>query len=206
VLYYLLKLILNVLLKIFFWCRVYGRRNFPPGPALVACNHQSYLDPPVVGQAAPGKIAYIARRSLAKTDFLQRFYTNVNCILITVDEPEVGVLKKVLLRLSRGEKVLIFPEGQRTFDGELQPPRRGIGFLVAKARVPVIPAYVHGTYRALPRGRSLIRPAKIIVAFGRPIRFDHLIGRLEKKQLYRNITETVMARIADLKQFCLSKL
>ena len=85
-------------------------------------------------------------------------------------------------------KVLVFPEGERSYDGSLQQPKAGLGLIAAKARVPVIPAYVYGTYRALPRNRSLILPAKIIVAFGKPIYFDKMIRHnRNKKELEKSL-------------------
>jgi len=201
------KILLTILLKAFFWHRTFGRENFPRGGALIACNHQSYMDPTVIGTSAPEKPVYMARRSLVKGSLLRWLFKEWNTVLITPGEPELSTIRKILKRLEIGEKVLIFPEGQRSYDGNLQPAKSGLGLIVARARVPVIPAYVYGTYNAMPRGRSLILPAKIIVAFGKPIYFDQILkSDKNKKEIYREISETVMAKIADLKTFCLSKL
>ncbi len=203
---YYICYILRFFFKVFFWRKTYGRKNFPEGAALIACNHQSYLDPLVVGSAAPEKIVYMTRRSLAKNRLAEWFLAQCNTVLITRGEPELSAFKKILHRLENGKKVLVFPEGRRSPTGELMPPKKRLGLLVNKTRVPVIPVYIYGTHHAMPRGRSFILPAKIIVAFGEPIYFDEILESGNKKQVYTEIGRIVMARIAELRNFCLSRL
>lgn len=201
------KILLRILLKVFFWRETFGRENFPEGATLITCNHQSYLDPPVVGSSAPEKPVYVARRSLTSTRIIKWLFVKWNTIPITPGEPDLDAVKTIFRRLESGEKVLLFPEGKRSQDGKLQPLKRGFAMIVARSGVPVIPTWVYGTHNAMPKGRSLILPAKIIVAFGKPIYFNEIIeGTGNKKELYSKIIEVVMERMKELREFCLSKL
>ena len=204
--YYIIKFMANIVFPALFWCRVYGRKNLPPGPAIIASNHQSYLDPPALASASPEKIVFLARRSLAKGPILKWLYKNMNTILLSPGDPELSVFKRVLKRLGQGEKVVIFPEGTRSPDGLLQPGRTGLGFLVTKAGVPVVPTYIYGTFRAYPPGRGIVLPTKVMVAFGKPLIFNNENAGMSKKERYHQITETVMSEIARLRQQCIDKL
>ena len=206
VVYSIIKILTSIIFPAFFWCRIYGKKNLIPGPAIIASNHQSYLDPPALANASPEKVVFLARRSLAKGPILKWLYRNMNTILLSPEEPELSVFKRVLQRLGQGEKVVIFPEGTRSPDGQLQPGRTGLGFLVTKAGVPVVPTYIYGTFRAYPPGRGLVLPTKVMVAFGEPISFSDEMDGKSKKEHYSHITETVMSEIARLRQFCIDKL
>jgi 1-acyl-sn-glycerol-3-phosphate acyltransferase len=83
--------------------------------------------------------------------------------------PELGSIKRALRALEEGEVVGIFPEGARSRDGSLQPFERGVALLAARAGVPVVPAFIDGTHRAMPPGSALIRPRKIRVVLGEPL-------------------------------------
>ena len=81
----------------------------------------------------------------------------------------LALLEDHLAVLGRGDVLVWFPEGGRSPDGELQPFRPGIGALLARHRVPVVPAFIRGTDEAMPPGRLLVRPAKVTVTFGAPV-------------------------------------
>ena len=94
----------------------------------------------------------------------------------------------------------IFPEGTRSSDGELQQAKGGVGFLIAKAGVPVVPAYVQGTFNAYPRGAKWIRPSKISVTYGTPIPPSEISALGDGRGSYDAIAALVMARIAALRE------
>jgi 1-acyl-sn-glycerol-3-phosphate acyltransferase len=126
-----------------------------------------------------------------------------NCVPINRDRGDIGALRTMLRLLGEGKAVLMFPEGTRSPDGTLQEARAGIGMVVAKANVPVVPLRIFGTDRALPRGASLPRPAKVSVKFGEPFRyplppdFENLRGDA-LKAVYLDIGREIMRRIAAL--------
>ena len=115
------------------------------------------------------------------------------------DRGDVGALKKAIQRLKEGACICLYPEGTRTTDGELQPAKGGIGFLIAKAGVPVVPTYIDGNFRAYPRGAKWIRPARCRVYYGRAIQPSELEAFGTERDAYEKIGQLVMSRITALK-------
>ena len=200
------KFLTLALSRVFFWRSIVGREHWIDGPAIIASNHASFLDPPAVGGSCPGQIGYLARKSLLRMAFFRKVCDGLSTIPVERDAADFGSIKRILTALKQGRKILMFPEGERTFDGELQKPMAGVGFLVHQAGVPVIPAYVHGTFHAWPRHRALPRPGKLVVVFGPPIRFEKQKTGRPKRERYQEIADEVMARIAALKPQAYSKL
>jgi len=155
-------------------------RNVPAkGPCLIVANHQSHLDPPIIGVSLPQRhLHFVARVGLFKSRFFAWLITTLNALPIRNDEGDIGAIRQVLARLDKGHAVLMFPEGARTTDGEVQPFKRGIGLLVRKARCPVVPAAVEGCYRAWPRSRNRPRllGQRTAVLFGPAIPPERLAG------------------------------
>jgi 1-acyl-sn-glycerol-3-phosphate acyltransferase len=119
---------------------------------------------------------------------------------------DYGSIKRVLRTLAQGKKVLLFPEGVRTFDGRFRAPMPGVGLLVHRSQVPVIPTYIHGTYRAWPRHRRFPIPARAVVVFGEPVRFGGEATTRPAREAYEAIAGEIMARIKALKPRALAAL
>jgi 1-acyl-sn-glycerol-3-phosphate acyltransferase len=133
--------------------RFEGGRNVPPtGPALLIANHQSFLDPPLAGIPARRRVCFLARKTL----FDNRFFGTLISTLKTVPVDQEGVAKEglqtVLKLLEKGEAVLVFPEGERSWTGQMQPFKPGVLLLVKRAMPPVVPIGIAGAFDALPRG------------------------------------------------------
>jgi 1-acyl-sn-glycerol-3-phosphate acyltransferase len=94
---------------------------------------------------------------------------------------------------------LVFPEGSRTLDGNLQPPQPGIGFLIAKTLAPVVPMRIFGAHRALPRGGGKLRFCPITIVVGEPMRFTAADVAGNGRKVYPALSERVMDAIAALK-------
>ena len=109
-------------------------------------------------------------------------------------KPQPSVIKEAIRRLQRGELIVIFPEGSRSIDGSLVEAKRGVGILSAISRVPVVPAYIKGTEKALPVGAKFLKPAKIKVIFGKPIKFD----KGTDKQIHEKISTDIIEAIKSL--------
>ncbi len=180
---------------------VMGGEHVPMrGGCIIAANHTSFLDPPAVGCAVSGRpVSFMARDTLLHSRLLGFILSRVFVIPIARGKGDVGALRKSLEALKMGRCVGLFPEGTRSPDGQLQPAKDGIGFLLAKAGVPVVPAYVDGTYRAYPKGAKRIRPAKVRVFIGQPILPQELAQFGSGRDAYAKIGEFVMSRIAALK-------
>jgi 1-acyl-sn-glycerol-3-phosphate acyltransferase len=138
--------------------RFEGRRNVPRrGPALLIANHESYFDPVLVGMASSRQICYLARKTLFNNKVFGAFLRTVRTFPVDQEGVAKEGLKTVLELLKAGEVVLIFPEGERTWDGEMQPLKPGVQLLVKRTQAPVIPVGVAGAFQALPRQRKLPR-------------------------------------------------
>src|SRR5215472_1869894 len=133
----------SILAQILFRLRVIGWENFNvEGPAIIAANHQSYLDPPIIGVACRRELHYLARNTLFKNRLLGWILTEVNAIPVDRDRGDVGAFRAVLKLLKDGHRTVIFPEGTRSLTGQIQKARPGIGMIIAKTLVPVIPARI----------------------------------------------------------------
>lgn len=191
-LYWFLRFLSFLILKIFFRLEVEGRENLPEkGGFILAGNHISYLDPVVIGVAVPRKLNYLAKRELFRNPACSRFFSALHIFPIKRDSADISALKEALRRVRNGEGLVLFPEGSRRADSSPAEAEPGVGFLAAKLDVPVIPAFVKGTERALPRGAKFLRPARISVCFGKQI-------FIERRLPYRDIARQIMANIRHI--------
>jgi len=175
--YNLVRLLLMVFWTLTMRPRALGAGNVPKaGSLLIACNHQSYLDPPVIGAFTPRRIDYLARAGLFKNRLLGWLISALNAIPIRENESDTQAIKQVLQRLGEGRAVLIFPEGTRSTDGSMSRFKRGVALMVKKAACPVVPAAIEGAYDAWPRG-TIPRPrgGRVYIAFGKPIPPEELM-------------------------------
>ena len=155
---------------IFFSLRVFGRENVPgKGGVLIASNHQSFLDPILIGVGLKRQIHYMARRSLFKNVFFRWFIKSLNAFPVKREGMNAGAIKQAIALLRRGEVVLLFPEGTRTGDGTVGSIQSGFGMIARRAGVPLIPAVIDGAFEAWPRTRRIFRFAPIGVVFGKPL-------------------------------------
>lgn len=168
------------------------------GPALIACNHVSFLDPPFIGQAFDEPIHYFARKTLFDHPIAGWILREWQSIPIDRDKPDASSLKATIRFLRQGEKVLIFPEGTRSPDGTLQPAEAGVGLFIAKSKAPVLPIRIFGSYEAYPRGAKTLRPARITLVVGDLWQPDLDSYQKEGKELYQALAQDVMQRIGDL--------
>ena len=184
-------------LKCFHRFEVNGLGNVPPkGGFILACNHLSYLDPPAVGCRIPRNLHYFARDSLFFGP-LGLLITKLNSIPVNRDQLDLGTLRKVLSVLKGGEPVLVFPEGTRSPDGTLQKSQKGLGLLVHKSGVPVLPARLHGSFEILGKGKLFPRIGrKLYLNIGSPILSEKL--SFDSSDRYQKISDLVMHEIEGL--------
>jgi 1-acyl-sn-glycerol-3-phosphate acyltransferase len=167
------------------------------GGVLICSNHVSYLDPPLAGIIYKGPVHYLARKSLLSNPVSRWLLPRLYVTPIDQDRPGFAGLKTIIKMLTDGKKVLIFPEGARSKDGQLQRGEPGTGLVVAKARVPVIPVRIFGAHEALPYGCGKFRRNTVTVVVGEPLRFDRE-PLPEGKDAYQQISDRIMAAIAAL--------
>jgi len=175
-------------------------REFERG-AIIASNHVSFLDPPMVGIGTGQAIWYIARKTLFNHPFFDWLYKHWQAIPLDQNKPELSTMKKAIrLVKDDGEKLLIFPEGERSWDGELGEGAQGIGFILAKSKSPVIPARIFGAFESYPRGSAYPKRGMVTVIYGDPIDMETFLAEsgLRGKALYAAATERVMDGIREL--------
>lgn len=180
---------------ILFPIRAQGRGHVPArGGFILACNHVSYLDPVVFAVACPRPLNFMARDTLFRNPIFGGLLRSVNVFPVKRASADIGAIKEALRRLKKGQGVLLFPEGTRGKGTEVGEGNTGVVFLARKACVPVVPAFVDGTERILPRGAKCFRPAPVRVVFGEPLFFDD-----KKRRTDLAMIKEVMGRIASLK-------
>jgi len=147
-----------------------GRQHIPAtGPALIVCNHQSYLDPLLVGAALPRSVRYMAMRQLFATrpiEILLRFY---GAFPVATRSADTGAIKACLQYLRANELVMIFPEGERSPDGRLLEFFHGFARIAQLGEVPIVPVTIDGAVRVWPRSARWPRPGKVQVTFHAPL-------------------------------------
>jgi 1-acyl-sn-glycerol-3-phosphate acyltransferase len=196
----------RALYKFYFGWRVYNPERVPlKGPVILACNHASFLDPPLVGAGLRRGINYLARESLFRFPVAGWVLRNWNSVPVDREGGGARGLKAILDRLLAGGAIILFPEGTRTRDGKLQPARSGIGLTVIKSQAPVVPVRVFGTFEAYGRHVRFPRPRRhVAVNYGKPMLFEQLraeaktCSRERLKGIYQHVADEIMAAIARL--------
>src|SRR5207248_3003104 len=144
-----------LMLSVFFGLRVIGVRNLPKrGGVLVVANHQSFFDPVAIGCGRPRHFHFLARKTLFHNRLFGWFLRRLNCV--PIDQEGIGIegIRNIIARLETGHPVLVFPEGERTHDGPMQPLKAGIALLFKRVKVPIVPVGIVGAYQAWPRWRQ----------------------------------------------------
>ncbi len=183
----------------FYDFRVIGSENLHfDGPAIIAANHVSFLDPPFVGQAFDEPLYFFARKSLFDHPIAGKLLRSWQAIPVDRDKPDTSSLKSTIRLLKSGKKILMFPEGTRSPDGQLQKAEAGVGLFLAKTSAPVLPVRIFGTYEAFPRGAKFLRPSSITLVVGQKYQPDLTSAASHGRDLYQTLADEVMHRIAGL--------
>ncbi len=195
----------RALYKFYFGWRVYNAERVPlVGPVILASNHASFLDPPLVGAGVRRSINYLARESLFRFPVIGWVLHRWQAVPVDREGGGAKGLKAILDRLLAGGAIILFPEGTRTRDGKMQPARSGIGLTVIKSQAPVVPVRVFGTYEAFGRHLRFPRPRRVIVKYGQPLRFEQLrseakvCSKQRLKEVYQEVADEIMAAISKL--------
>jgi 1-acyl-sn-glycerol-3-phosphate acyltransferase len=189
--YFLLRYVLRISFVTFSRYRCYDRHKFPEqGAVLVCCNHQSFLDPPLVGSAFNRRMNFLARKSLFRIGLFARIIASLDAIPLERDGLGMAGLKESLRRLKRGEPVVIFPEGTRSRDGEVQEMKPGFCVLARRSEVTILPVGIDGSFEAWPRWSPLPQPGVIQLVTGDPILPD-LVRQLDDVSLSAEVERRI---------------
>lgn len=190
--------LLPYLFKVIYRLHYYGRDLVPrTGGALLASNHVSLLDPPLLGIATPREIAYMAKKELFKNPLLGALIRSYNAI--PVDRGRAGreLFSRLAKQMQGGRMLLMFPEGTRSKTGDLLTAQAGVGMMALMAHVPIVPAYIHGARTAKPR---LFNKDTISISYGAPITLEELDQFPKNKKGYLALSAEIMVRITKLKE------
>ena len=183
--------------KTFFHYRVIGAENMiEEGPCIIAANHCSNLDPPLVGIACKRAIHYLGKKSLLDWPVLGPIFPQLNVIPVDQKNAARSALMGAIRVVKSGGAVLIFPEGSRSPDGKLQPAQPGIGMIVAKTGAPVVPVRVSGSFQAFPRGTPIPHFVPVTVTIGSPVLFEKT--GTEDRAFYQKTSGRIMDAVGTL--------
>jgi 1-acyl-sn-glycerol-3-phosphate acyltransferase len=195
----------RVVYSVYFRWRVFTPEHVPKtGPVILASNHSSFLDPMLVGAGVPREINYLARESLFRFPVLGWVLHKWQAVPVNREGGGAKGLKAILDRLLAGGAIILFPEGTRSSDGNLQPARSGVGLTVIKSTAPVVPVRVFGTFDAYSRHMRFPRPRRVAVKYGEPINFENLrfeakaCTKERLKEIYQEVADEIMKQIARL--------
>lgn len=190
--YALQQAAIRTMARLLWGLRVEGLERVPrQGALLLAANHKSYLDPPLVGAVLPREIHYLTKRELFGVPLFGAWLRAHNAIPLDRSGFDRAAVETVLERLARGQAVLVFPEGTRVRRPGFGRPREGIAWLAARARIPIVPIYLRGTWGP---ERRWFRPGGITIRFGEPLRLDPLPpGRAGRKGLAEGADQILRA-------------
>ncbi len=191
-LYCFLKIFGEVFVRIFFRFKVKGLENIPHrGGVILAANHRSYLDPPLVALRVPRRCTFLSKTVFYRNPFASLIFKSVGVIPLRQERGAVGLIG-AMRSLKKGNPLVLFPEGTRnTTSQPFLPGSPGVSLLAEGSGAPVIPVYLEGTEKALPYRARFFRPAAIKVIYGKPLTFSG--------QNYKGFAQQVMAAIAELK-------
>ncbi len=176
--------------------KVKGVENVPrKGGVLIVANHQSYLDPMLVGVRLPRATSFLAKSELFNNRFTRWILSKLCAFSVRQGEGDIGAVREAIRRLKEGRALVIFPEGSRTQTGELDAVQPGVGLIARKAGVPVVPCIIEGSFAAWRRGLKIFKPGPVHVRFGVPMRLEHL----KSGQIVKELDATFSRMLCDLR-------
>lgn len=164
------QLLVRVWTTVTFDLKVYGLHNVPrTGGVLMVSNHQSLLDPLLLGARLRRPMSYMAKSELFKNPAFGRLIRSVGAFPVRQGAGDVGAIRETVVRLQEGRMLNIFPEGARTEDGQIGPMQPGVALVVRRAGVPIVPVAIDGSYQAWPKGSRSFRRHPIRLVYGPPL-------------------------------------
>ena len=203
--FWILIWFIKVYFRIFYRLEVYGTEHIYRSGAIIAPNHNSFLDPPLIAATWPQKTSYLARASLFNNFFFGKLLQGLQAYPVQGSAQDFSSLKTIIQLLKQDKKVVIFPEGVRSNDGTIQGIKTGVSMLSVRTKCPIIPVYIHGTFETWSRHQKWPKiGSSLACIYGEPI-FPETYAHLEKKQAREEMTKDLQRSIEHLCAWYLNK-
>lgn len=188
--------LVSAIFHIYFNIKIVGQENIPAekGGYIIACNHVSNNDPPMVGIVFKGKYTFMAKEELFKSPIFAWLIRKLGAFPVKRGSKDMSVLKNAIDSLNYGRIFVIFPEGTRSKTGELGRPKSGVSLVAVQAKVPVVPVFIK-------YGKKRIMRRNVLVSIGGKIpgsEFENV--EITDKQQIRAVSQRIMGEIAKLKE------
>ncbi len=191
----------RAILKAVFPIKILNREKLiEDGPCIIVANHQSFLDPPLIGCLYTNPIWYLARKTLFDAPVLKQLLPHCQTLGVNQERPDPAAILQVIRKVREGNRLIIFPEGSRCPDGKIHDAMPGIGLILSKlgSNIPVQPIRIEGAYDCLPIHRNSIRIHPITLSVGDPIYFTPQELKARGREGQRAIGKKLMDAIAAL--------
>jgi 1-acyl-sn-glycerol-3-phosphate acyltransferase len=177
--------------------KVWGEKNVPrTGGVLLLANHQSYLDPVLVGVRLYRPISFMAKSELFEGNrFFKWLIESLHAFPIKQNSADVGAIKQAIVKLGEGNVLNIYPEGSRTLTGEIGPILPGVALVVKRANVPIVPVVIDGSHQAWPKSRKLFHKHPIRILYGPPMNVEGL----RPNEIVKLIDQTLRGMLVELR-------
>jgi 1-acyl-sn-glycerol-3-phosphate acyltransferase len=174
--------------------RVFNRHYEPAsGSAVYISNHQSFLDPMLMGIGLRRSMNYMARDTLFRFPLFKQLIASFNAFPVRRGTADLTAMKEAMRRLKSGGQVVVFAEGTRTPDGRIGPMLPGVALLAQRAADWTVPVLIDGAFEAWPRSQALPGPGSVVVQYGRPIPQEQA-----RKMTPDNLVETVRRELIEI--------
>lgn len=197
--YEVARVVINWFFTTFYDFSTSGTRNVPlVESSILATNHVSFYDPPVISLYAHRQLSYFARDSLFK-GFLGKCIRKLNAIPVARDSADIKSLKTIFKILNSKGAIVIFPEGTRSVDGKVAEPKPGTGMVVCKSKAIVVPVRIFGTFEVFSRHKKLPSLGGAIhVSYGQPIPAETIDPGKDHPERYLEVSRRILAAINKL--------
>lgn len=199
--YKLMQVVLFAFYRTFFDFKYYGANNVPEDSrgVIFTPNHASFLDPPIFGISLKMQIHYLAKEYLFKVFGLKHPLYWLGVLPIKSESDDIRSMRMVIRALKEGKRLVIFPEGTRSVDGQFRDVEAGAGFIAVKSGAYVMPAYIQGSFEALPKGAKWFRCKPVRIYYGKPFIPSEDKELLAFENPYLAVSQKIMAEIKKIK-------
>ena len=194
-LYGFLQYFFRLIFYTLFRTRVYGRENIPAeGPVILAANHASNIDPPLMASLIERPVSYMAKIELFENPIFGAAIRRCHAFPVKRGASDRGAIKAAVTVLKEGHMLGLFPEGTRSKTGELQKAEAGVALIAAMTGAPIVPVAILNTHRIFANGGLL---PQLRIMYGAPISFQ---GDRKSKEALDAFSAEIMAHIAQMKE------